>query len=347
MNSNNSNEANSNPDDERRPEPGGPRRDFTVRLPPDLDLESLVLQDRYTLLDEKLDTIVAASSTPPAWRDAWVRSRRGRQLRPREDRASPEERLAVWQMVRDSGALPEDAGFFLVADEVIHLAELRLSESLAEIDRRIDAFAAEHGLEEWGDQRDPYAGDGADFRERCPLDWDGQYVGMLRRHGEEELARLYRTDRERFGARLAAGRACFYPPDSGRAGGREEEVKHPPPAWLEGFLDEVAPFVLVQKTPATLEVQFVENADGAEAAAHLRPEEEVSGPLDGRRVPRPFVADVEGIRALFEVVDRCEYRPSDEDPCLLVGGSYRGRRLSFRLLSVPAGEDWPLDRDGG
>src|SRR5262245_26593044 len=80
------------------------------------DLSQCKLYDRCTLRDDKLAEVVAASPTPPAWRDAWLYSTRGRGFTdPPDAQASPEERLAVWQAVRASGAIPEDAGFFLVA----------------------------------------------------------------------------------------------------------------------------------------------------------------------------------------------------------------------------------------
>ncbi len=197
--------------------------EFTRELPPGV-LENLVLQDRYTVIDEKLADVVATASPPPAWLDAWRHSTRNRTGPLQEPLASPEERLAVWKQVRDSGLLPPDAGFFLVASEVELLTEIRVGEVMAELDRATDALWAERGLEHWRSQVERDSEHFEEFQERCPEDWDRLYVDMLTRHGEPDFARLYRADRERFEQRLRSGREFFYPP-------QPSPPAPPPPAW--------------------------------------------------------------------------------------------------------------------
>src|SRR5262245_31669942 len=136
------------PEDEAGTNPGRP-------LPPDPDLEDLTPLDRYTAIDAQLEAVVAAAPTPPAWHAAWLHSRRGRKITisgPPQEQAEPEERLAVWQAVRDSGVLPEDAGFFLVAGQVEFLTELQVGETMERIEAATDALWAERGLEEWRSQ---------------------------------------------------------------------------------------------------------------------------------------------------------------------------------------------------
>lgn len=60
----------------------------------------------HTAIHQKLAAIVEASSTSPAWREAWLG------LGPE---ATDRDRLAVYRAVRDTGSVPFEAGFFLVA----------------------------------------------------------------------------------------------------------------------------------------------------------------------------------------------------------------------------------------
>jgi hypothetical protein len=60
----------------------------------------------YAAIDAKLADIVAASPTLPAWYQDWKR------LGPQ---SADEERLAVYRAIRDSGCLPDAAGFYLVS----------------------------------------------------------------------------------------------------------------------------------------------------------------------------------------------------------------------------------------
>src|SRR5262245_34620082 len=190
------------PEDAAGTNPGRP-------LPPDPDPEGFTPLDRYTAIDAKLEAVVAAAPAPPAWHAAWLHSRRGRKITiggPPQEQAEPEERLAVRQAVRDSGVLPEDAGFFLVADQVEFLTELQVGEAMERIDAPTDALWEERGLGEWRSQTGRDADAFLEFRGRCPATWDRLYRDRLLRHGEADLARLYRADRERFDERVAAGR---------------------------------------------------------------------------------------------------------------------------------------------
>jgi hypothetical protein len=209
-------------------------------LPPELDEElEFTPLDRYTALDAKLEDLLAAAPTPPAWRDAWLHSCRGRTMiigRPEQEQAEPEERLAVWQAVRDSGMLPADAGFYLVAYQIEFITELQVGEAMVQIEAAADALWKERGLEEWRTQTGRDSDDFLEFQGRCPASWDRLYVNLLLRHGEADLARLYREDRERFEQRRAAGRAYFHPPPP------EEppDPPPPPPQWAQDLVNEVA-----------------------------------------------------------------------------------------------------------
>jgi hypothetical protein len=314
-------------------------------LPPELAREVFTPLDRYTVLDKKLEGLLATAPTPPAWRDAWLRSCRGRKRTlggPPQEQAEPEERLAVWQAVRDSGALPEDAGLFLVADQVEFLTELQVGETMEQIEAATDALWEERGLGEWRSQTGRDSDDFLEFQRRCPATWDRLYVDLLLRHGEADLARLYRADRERFDERVAAGRAYFYPPPP------EEPPAPPPPRWAQDFVAEVAASGCIAFAdggqPGTYGYRVGGRAGSPEIRFNLTPAAFVGGPHDGEVMLREFALDVERLQAVFDEVHATQWFPFGSGlgafvPHVRVVGMYRGHRLGFYFLSGPLDPD--------
>jgi hypothetical protein len=82
---------------------------------------------------------VETSSTTPGWHDAWT------ELGPE---STEEERLRVYQAVRDSGCLPLDAGFYMVSWQIDAMASQDAEISLCHLDERMRAIEEAHGLEE-------------------------------------------------------------------------------------------------------------------------------------------------------------------------------------------------------
>lgn len=85
--------------------------------------------------------MVAAAPTVPAWRNAWM------QLGPG---STEEERLTVYQAIRRSGSLPEEAGFYLVAWQADALTSLRAETELCELDERLEEVEDAYGRDEDG-----------------------------------------------------------------------------------------------------------------------------------------------------------------------------------------------------
>src|SRR5207302_1975663 len=120
------------------------------------------------------------------------------------------------------------------ADQINFLTVLHVCGAMETIDQRVDAIWAEFGLDEWRSQAHRDAPDFQAFAKRCPLDWDRLYFQMLRKHGEAQIGRLYRTDREGFEARLKAGREFFFPAQP-KSRSEPQEV----PEWLIVFVQRV------------------------------------------------------------------------------------------------------------
>ena len=89
-------------------------------------------------INARLAEIVEGSTSPPPWYDGWMG------LGPE---SSEEERLAVYQAVRDSGCLPAEAGFYLVSWQLDAMASMEAEISLGHLDERMKAIEQRHGLE--------------------------------------------------------------------------------------------------------------------------------------------------------------------------------------------------------
>jgi hypothetical protein len=178
----------------------------------------------HAKINAKLAQIATSSSTSPPWYDAWAA------LVPD---SSDEERLAVYQAVRDAGSVPEAAGFFLVSWQIDAITLDHAAEALRAYEDQIEAIRRAHGLGE-----DDYwpPGEGPPDYEQAQRQmhdaWDALYAAQLEAHGEHEMARLFRTNREQFEQLSEAGRQFFHGPDADADGDD--------PDWLDDLLGAVA-----------------------------------------------------------------------------------------------------------
>jgi len=160
-------------------------------------------------IDPTLDRLARSSPTPP-WHDAWSR------LGPA---STHEERLKACRAIRDSGCLPDDAGWFLVGWAAESLAE-------EEDARRDDPLQTLNDFE------------GVRASELA-------FAALLDRLGEGDMASLFRTDPAGHERRREAGRSYFLGPDEED----EEDEEAADPGWLDDLLRTVAARV-VASTPA-------------------------------------------------------------------------------------------------
>jgi hypothetical protein len=141
----------------------------------------------HASIDAKLAGLLDALPARPSWYERW------RHLRPD---SSEEERLAVYQAIRDSGVLPEDAGLYLVSWQVDAFASQHAELALHHLDERLRAIEAAHGLEEddfWEPGEAP-----AEYEavlRQYERAWDEIFAVQLDGFGEQAIAALFRTDR--------------------------------------------------------------------------------------------------------------------------------------------------------
>jgi hypothetical protein len=160
--------------------------------------------DDLAVVNSKLGEIAAASSTSPPWHDAWMRL---------SAESSEEDRLAVFQAIRDSGYLSDEEGFYLVSWYIETMADSEVATKLQDLDNRMTAIEEAYESEEgkrWPDGQAPPEYE--ELSRQYQDVWDEIYVRKLEAYGEQEMADLYRTDSDEFARRYDVGLQYFQPP---------------------------------------------------------------------------------------------------------------------------------------
>ena len=237
----------------------------------------------YRAIDAKLSAMLEGRSERPGWYAAWQR------LTPE----SPEEdRLSVYQAIRESELLPEDAGFYLVCWQVAQIVECLADTVLSELDDRLDAIRTAHGLaedEEW-DLADapPEYRDVSEEYERASNDL---FIQVLEANGEHAIATLYRTDKQAYQRREEAGREYFHGPF--RWGPADDAE------WLDSLLDDLGTCISAESPMAGLSLLHREEDGFWEVDVFPDAIELVGGANDGAVVNPLFSIDLERFRLLF------------------------------------------------
>jgi hypothetical protein len=285
---------------------------------------------RYVAIDAKLESLIAGLPAPPSWTEAWHK------LRPE---STAGQRLAVYQAIRDSGVLPADAGFYLVAWEIDTITDHRAETALSHLDDRLRAIEAAHGLEEdefWEPGEAP-----AEYRdalERYDQAWDELFAAQLEEHGESEIAALFQTDPEEFDRRSEVGRRFFHEHET--TSGDKPHV----PDWLNDLFDIIAAALLPESLIGPLGFRWRSDEDFWEIDAYPAPVELVGGADDGAVVTPGFSLDLEQLRNAFERVDELGWNafgwPDGDGPFISIEGDYRGHDVYLRVLAeAPEGEE--------
>ncbi len=281
----------------------------------------------HLVIDAKLAEVVAALPTVPAWYQPWIRL--GRE-------ATGEDRLAVYQAVRDAGTLPEDAGFRLVAWQIDAIAAEQPDAALDELEDRLEALRKTHGQTEGGA---PSAGEDeyAQIQQRYYDAWDALYANKLDEFGEQEMARLFRTDRERFEERNEAGRQFFV--------GAEPRDGNGDPLWLDALLEAVGACMEADSPMGPLGWRYGEEAGFWEIVVYPTQVELVGGADDGAVVWPGFSVDLEQLRSVFDSVTAMGWNAlglhDPDSPYVYVEGIYDGHEVFLRVLAQAPEEEEP------
>jgi hypothetical protein len=282
----------------------------------------------YSRIDAKLAELVNPLPEKPDWHERWLR------LGPQ---SNDEERLAVYQAIRASGLLPEDAGFYLIAWQIDEIVNRRAETALADIEQELTAIEATHGLEEgefWGPGEAPPEYETA-LRQHEQA-WDDLFAAQLDEHGEGEIAALFRTDPAEYERRNETGRRYFH---GSRLGADSDEDD-----WLSSLTDVVGGSITPESLMGPLEILYSEEEGFWEVDMYSTPVELVGGPDDGAIVTPGFSVDLEQLRSAFDKIEDLGWNSigwqDGRGPFVWIEGVYEGRELFLRLLAEPpAGQE--------
>jgi len=281
----------------------------------------------YPAIQAKLTNLAEGLPEPPAWYEQW------RQLK---SESTNEERLRVYQAIRDAGVLPADAGFYLVAWHIDAMSSLAAERELRHLDERMLAIEQEHGLAEdeiWLPEEAP--AEYEQLRQQYQAARDDIFLRLLDHHGEREAAALFRSDYEEFERRLEAGRTYFYGPT----------LEDDTPQWLEDFIAIVVGQITADSPMGPIKSKHRAEAGSWEVVVHPASVELVGGAQDGGIVYPAFSLDLEGLRGAFAEVVAAGWHalglPPEEGPEVFVEGTVAGRDVYLRVLACAPDDEEP------
>ena len=282
----------------------------------------------HAAIQDALGNIVAESPSPPPWQEAW------QNLRPN---CTDEERLAVYRAVRDSGSVPADAGFFLVAWMLDLLTDDRAEAGLRDMEERMEEIRHEHGLDE--DVSVLAEGVPDEFRKAMQGmedAWDNLYVATMEEFGEHDMAQLFRDDLGEFDERYETGRTFFHGADE-----REDEDD----GWLDAFLANVVVCTEADSAMGPFGLRYTCDEDFWEITIHPTPIELVGGKHDGERVVPGFSVNLGQFQALFDSVEDFGWNTIGlnvpDGPHIWLEGVYQGREVVVQVLAYPPEDEEP------
>ena len=261
--------------------------------------------------DQRPAAARAAGIARPAWFKAWYRLR---------GNSADEDRLAVYQAVRDAGSVPPEAAFFLISWAVDAITLADAEDVLAAQQDRLAEIKAKHGLQvddDWPEGETPTEYEEAQ-REFFGA-WDELYAEQLEAHGEADMARTFREDHDQFERLGEAGRQFF-----ARTPAEDADV-----AWLEALRADIAGCMTADAELGGIEMLHDES-DGVWQITVYPTAPEVEDVPD-------FDLDVERLRAAFGTVGECTWHiPGDDDPlgpALQIKGAYRNHTILLTVLT--------------
>ncbi len=278
----------------------------------------------HAAINAKLAAVVETSSTMPGWHDAWT------ELGPE---STEDERLAVYQAIRDSGCLPAEAGFYLVCWQIDAMASQEAETSLRDLDDRMaaieQAYELEHG-ESWPSDEAPPEYE--ELLEQYHAAWERIYLAKLEAFGEQEMADLHRADREEFDKRSEAGREYFHGPEDAEA-------------WLDELVEAVAGCMEAGSPMGPLGIRYGEDDGMWLIDLYPTPVELIGGAVDGEVVAPVFSLDIEQLRGMFDRIDAVAWQSlgflAGEGPHVSVEGVYQGHEVFIQVPAYAPEEEEP------
>lgn len=285
-------------------------------------------------IDATLAEVIETLPARPPWYERWQGL---------EPHSTETERLAVYQEIRDSQVLSADAGFHLIAWQVDALASKHAETALRALGERLEALESTLGSsedDEVEEEGEANSGSTSEEHERV-LDeyhraWAEIFTAQLDKHGEHEIAALFRTDRDEFDRRNESGRQFFQRP--------REVLEDRDASWLDSLIEAIGASLAADNLMGPLGILYGEKDGYWEVDIYPTPVELIGGAEDGAVVSPAFSLDLESVRAAFEQVEDFGWTtigwPDGNGPFVWIKGSYQGHELLLRILAqAPEGEE--------
>jgi|GEM_PF-1024819 len=296
----------------------------------------------HTTIEAELDRLYEATASRPAWYESW---------KALGSDTSDEDRLRVYQAIRDSKLLSDDAGFYLVGWQVDTITSKRAESALRHLEDELETLEAdqpdldkedtkEEGWEQ-GEESDWEAGSTAQLHEQIMEEyrqaWAVLFLEELQKHGESEIAELFRTDPEEFERKNELGRRYFHA--QGEPVAESEE-----PEWLDGLVLAVGRTIEPDGMIGPLGVIYRVEENYWEVDVFPSPVELVGGAEDGAVVSPAYSLDIELLRKVLTRVDDTGWNVAGwaegDGPFVWIEGSYQGHEIYLRVLAqAPEGEE--------
>ena len=283
----------------------------------------------YAAINAKLASLLESSPDLPSWHERWKNL---------GEQSTDEERLGVYQAIRDSGFLPASAGFYLVSWQIDNVASRRSEKELSQLEEQLSAIEEAEGLTEegfWssGEAPDEYV----EILEQYQDTWYRIFAATLDEHGERAMASLFRTDPAEFERRSEAGQEFFHGPLPADFA----DV----PAWLDSLIEDVAASMTSQNLLGPLGFLWSEEDGFCEVDVYPAPVELVGGSEDGAVVSPGFSLDLENLRTSFDRVDDLGWNafgwPNGDGPFVWVEGAYHEREVFLRVMAQAPEDEEP------
>ncbi len=284
---------------------------------------------RHSAIDAKLKSIAETAPEKPAWYEAWSG------LGPE---STEEERLAVYQAIRDSGVLPEEARFFLVSLQIDDIASRDAEEDLREYEDRLETIQEAYSFDDGEVWSPGTAPEGYEETQReYHQAWDEVFAKKLEEFGEREMARLLRTDRKRFDQLTEEGRRYFH--------GDHDLEAEAPILWMKRLVEAVAEHMTADSAMGPLGYRYGEEEGFWQIDVYPTPVELVGGAADGEVVAPGFSLDLEGLRAAFARITDFGWQSLGflhaEGPYVWIEGVFRGREVLLQVLAYAPEDEEP------
>ncbi len=150
--------------------------------------------------------------------------------------------------------------------------------------------------------------------------WDHLYAAMLDQFGENDIARLFRSDREQFEEYYEAGRRFFH--------GSQSTVGDD--AWLDDLLAEISGCVEPEREMGPLGLKYFEEEGFWEVWIYPTGVELVGGAHDGAVIAPGFSLDLKRLGLAFDAVLDFSWDAlglNSEGPHITIEGVFQGHEV--------------------